>query len=108
MAIIVNKEEKRKNIALSCKSLLLRITSYNVCYTKLLRVGVMLLIIPWLLSIGLANESVADVHHEVSSLNSKQKRLYWILGILAFILIFNTFMKEIMGFALDEKRNNFV
>ncbi len=66
-------------------------------------VGVMLLIIPWLLSIGLANESVADVHHEVSSLNSKQKRLYWILGILAFILIFNTFMKEIMGFALDEK-----
>lgn len=66
-------------------------------------VGVMLLIIPWLLSVGLDSENVADIDHDEVTLNREQRRLYWILGILSFILVFNTFMKELMGFALDEK-----
>lgn len=66
-------------------------------------VGSMLLIIPWLLSLGVTGESVTNVKQDVPQLNSEQKRLYWIIGILASILIANTFLKEIAGFALDEK-----
>ena len=66
-------------------------------------VGGMLLIIPWLLSLGVTGESVTNVKQDVPQLNSEQRRLYWIIGILASILIANTFLKEIAGFALDEK-----
>ncbi|MDY0403159.1 SLC13 family permease [Sulfurovum sp.] len=66
-------------------------------------VAAMLLIIPWLLALGVDNESVSDVKQDVPQLNSEQRRLYWIIGILASILIANTFMKQIAGFALDEK-----
>ena len=66
-------------------------------------VGSMLLIIPWLLALGVENESVTDVQQDIPELTSEQRRLYWIIGILAFILIANTFLKEIAGFALDEK-----
>ncbi|MDD3592465.1 MAG: SLC13 family permease [Sulfurovum sp.] len=66
-------------------------------------VTAMLLIIPWLLALGVSNESVADVRNEVPQLNSEQRRLYWIIGVLATILVANTFMKQIAGFAFDEK-----
>jgi sodium-dependent dicarboxylate transporter 2/3/5 len=66
-------------------------------------VAVMLLIIPWLLALGVSNESVADVRNEVPRLNCEQRRLYRIIGVLATILVANTFMKQIAGFALDEK-----
>ena len=67
-------------------------------------VAIMLTIIPWLLSLGLKDESVEGIGEEkVPDLNKKQKRLYLIVGVLAFVLIANTFSKQILGFALDEK-----
>lgn len=66
-------------------------------------VAVMLLIIPWLLSLGVDHECVAGVGQDIPELNSEQKRLYWIIGILAVVLVANTFMKQILGFSLDEK-----
>ena len=66
-------------------------------------VGLMLLIIPWILSWGVASECVADVSHDVPILTGEQKRLYGIIGLLSFVLVANTFMKQVMGFSLDEK-----
>ncbi|MFT7880291.1 MAG: SLC13 family permease [Sulfurimonas sp.] len=66
-------------------------------------VATMLLIIPWLLALGVENESVTDVCSDVPLLNSEQRRLYWIIGILAMVLVANTFFKQIIGFSLDEK-----
>ncbi|MCF6243455.1 MAG: DASS family sodium-coupled anion symporter [Sulfurovum sp.] len=66
-------------------------------------VGLMLLIMPYLLSIGVNDESVEDVSHSVPELSSTQKRLYSIIVILAIVLIANTFMKQSFGMALDEK-----
>jgi sodium-dependent dicarboxylate transporter 2/3/5 len=66
-------------------------------------VGLMLLIMPYLLSLGVANECVEDVRHEVVKLNTEQKRLYGIIGILAFVLIANTFLKQLTGTAMNEK-----
>lgn len=66
-------------------------------------VATMLLIIPWLLALGVENESVTDVCNDVPLLNSEQRRLYWIIGILAMVLVANTFFKQIIGFSLDEK-----
>ncbi len=66
-------------------------------------VGLMLLIIPWILSIGVHNECVDDVEHEVSILTTSQKRLYIIIVSLAAVLIGNTFMKQTFGMALNEK-----
>jgi len=66
-------------------------------------VGLMLLIMPYLLSFGVSDECVEDVSHAASELTSSQKRLYVIIGILASILVANTFMKQAFGMALDEK-----
>jgi len=66
-------------------------------------VGLMLLIMPYMLSLGVSNECVEDVKHEQVSLNREQKRLYIIIGLLAFILIANTFMKQLTGIAMNEK-----
>ena len=66
-------------------------------------VGLMLLIIPWVLSLGVVQECVADVSHDVPALTSAQKRLYGIITVLAVVLIGNTFMKQAFGMALDEK-----
>jgi len=67
-------------------------------------VAIMLTIIPWLLSLGLKDESVEGIGEEkVPELDTKQKRLYIIVGILALVLIANTFAKQILGFSLDEK-----
>ncbi|SFV90055.1 Sodium-dependent transporter [hydrothermal vent metagenome] len=66
-------------------------------------VGLMLLIMPYLLSRGVSGESVADVEQEVPRLTSEQKRLYGVIGVLAVVLVANTFLKQFTGFALDEK-----
>ncbi|MCB4745793.1 MAG: DASS family sodium-coupled anion symporter [Sulfurovum sp.] len=66
-------------------------------------VGLMLLIMPYLLSMGVKYECVADVVHKVPILTSSQKRLYGFIGLLAGILVVNTFLKQIFGFSMDEK-----
>ncbi len=66
-------------------------------------VGIMLLIIPYILSMGVVNECVEDVSHSVPELTSSQKRLYGIVILLASILVINTFMKQALEVALDEK-----
>lgn len=66
-------------------------------------VGLMLLIIPWVLSLGVTKECVEEVSHAVPVLTSTQKRLYGIIVLLASILIANTFAKQAFGMALDEK-----
>ena len=66
-------------------------------------VGLMLLIMPYLLSIGVSDECVDDVSHTIPELTTVQKRLYGIIVVLAVILIANTFMKQAFGVALDEK-----
>ncbi len=66
-------------------------------------VGLMLLIMPYLLSLGIQNECVEDVNRQISALTPAQMRLYVILGLLASILIANTFIKQLFAMALDEK-----
>jgi sodium-dependent dicarboxylate transporter 2/3/5 len=66
-------------------------------------VSLMLLIIPYILSLGVASECVEDVSHAVPKLTSAQKRLYGIIVLLAVVLVANTFMKQAFGMALDEK-----
>jgi len=66
-------------------------------------VGIMLLIIPYLLSLGVEKESVNEVSSNVPKLNSEQKRLYGIFIFLSVLLVSNTLLKQLMGFALDEK-----
>ena len=66
-------------------------------------VGLMLLVMPWLLSLGVETEKVEDMNHFVPELNSTQIRLYGIIVLLAAVLIINTFLKQFFGFALNEK-----
>jgi sodium-dependent dicarboxylate transporter 2/3/5 len=66
-------------------------------------VGLMLLIMPYLLSLGVTQECVEEIDAQIPLLTSIQKRLYIIVGILAVVLIANTFMKQLFGMALDEK-----
>lgn len=66
-------------------------------------VGLMLLIMPYLLSRGVAGESVSDVDQKIPELTGEQKRLYRIIALLAAVLVGNTFLKQFVGFALDEK-----
>ncbi len=72
-------------------------------YMMLPIVSIMLIVIPWLLSMGIKNESVDGIGKKIPELNNKQKRLYIIMGILSLILILNTFSKQLMGFSLNEK-----
>lgn len=66
-------------------------------------VGLMLLMMPYLLSLGVSDACVDDVSHNVPELSKSQKRLYGIVVILAVVLVANTFMKQATGIALDEK-----
>ena len=66
-------------------------------------VGLMLLIVPYLLAMGVTKECVEEVNATVPLLTPTQKKLYIIVGILAFVLIANTFFKQALGMALDEK-----
>ncbi len=73
-------------------------------YMMLPVVAIMLIIIPWLLSFGIKDESVEGIGEEkIPVLEKNQKRLYGIVTLLAFVLIANTFSKQLLGFALDEK-----
>ena len=73
-------------------------------YMMLPVVVLMLTIIPWLLSFGVKGESVEGIGEEgVPALNMPQKRLYIIIGVLALVLIGNTFSKQFFDFVLDEK-----
>jgi len=66
-------------------------------------VGLMLLIMPYLLSLGVSHVCVEDVSQAVPTLTRTQKRLYGIIVLLATVLVVNTFMKQSFGMALDEK-----
>ena len=66
-------------------------------------VGLMLLIMPWLLSLGVEGEKVEDMSHSVPILNGTQTRLYGIIVLLAIVLVVNTFLKQLFGFSLNEK-----
>jgi len=66
-------------------------------------VGLMLLMMPYLLSLGVSDACVDNVSHNVPELSKSQKRLYGIVVILAVVLVANTFIKQATGLALDEK-----
>ncbi len=66
-------------------------------------VGLMLLIMPWLLSLGVQTQSLEDMSSAIPELTSSQKRLYSIVVLLAVVLFSNTFLKQFFGFALNEK-----
>ena len=66
-------------------------------------VGLMLVIMPYLLSLGVSNESVEDVTPEVFVLKPVHKKLMIIIATLAVVLIANTLMKQLYEIALDEK-----
>ena len=66
-------------------------------------VALMLFIMPWLLSLGVEQESVEDVNHAIPELTTTQRRLYGIVVILALVLLGNTFLKQLFGFSLNEK-----
>ncbi len=63
----------------------------------------MLIIIPFILSIGVKDECVDDIIHDKVKLDDKQIRLYAILITLATTLVLNTFAKQSWGVSLDEK-----
>ncbi len=64
----------------------------------------MLLFIPYLLSRSVKNESVKEVDNTIPTLDKAQKRLLWILGALALLLLLNTPIKPYyMGLGLNEK-----
>lgn len=66
-------------------------------------VGLMLLIMPWLLAMGVETEKVEEMSHAVVELSKTQKRLYGIIVLLAITLVINTFLKQLFGFSLNEK-----
>jgi sodium-dependent dicarboxylate transporter 2/3/5 len=63
----------------------------------------MLLIVPWVLSLGVNEECVESISDNIPALTSQQKRLYSIIGLLAAVLIANTFSKQFFGFVLNER-----
>ncbi len=73
-------------------------------YMMLPIVAIMLLIIPCLLAFSVKNESVKGIGNDkIPTLNQEQKRLYIIMGVLALLLVINTFTKQIFGFSFNEK-----
>lgn len=64
----------------------------------------MLLTIPYLLSRSVKEECVAQIETTVPKLDATQKRLLWILGTLAILLLLNTPIKPwYAGLGLNEK-----
>lgn len=62
----------------------------------------MLLIMPWLLSMGIHKEPVESIRGDIPILTHTQKRLFRLFILLSCILVGNTFLKELLGFALNE------
>ena len=64
----------------------------------------MLLFIPYLLALSVKNESVKEIDTAIPALDNAHKRLLWILGSLAVVLLLNTPLKPYYGgLGLDEK-----
>ncbi len=64
----------------------------------------MLLFIPYLLSRSVKDECVKEVDNTIALLDATQRRLLWILGALAMLLLLNTPIKPYyMGLGLNEK-----
>jgi len=64
----------------------------------------MLLAVPYLLSRSVKDECVKEIDNTIPILDGTQKRLIWILGGLAFLLLLNTPIKPYyMGLGLNEK-----
>ena len=64
----------------------------------------MLLTIPFILSISVANEKVDTLEQVEEKLHGEQKRLLWILSSLVILLLINTPIKPYyMGLGLNEK-----
>jgi len=64
----------------------------------------MLLTIPYILSLGLQKEKLEKLDNTIPTLNETQKRLLWILGSLVLLLLVNTPLKPYyLGLGLNEK-----
>ncbi len=64
----------------------------------------MLLSVPFILSLGLKDEKLEELSEESLILNQEQKRLFWILSSLVVLLLINTPIKPYyMGLGLNEK-----
>lgn len=65
---------------------------------------VMLLIIPYILSLGVSNLSLEKNIEETTEVNSEQKRLLWILGGLILMLLLNSKIEPFYsGLGINEK-----
>ncbi len=64
----------------------------------------MLIAVPYLLSWSVRHESVHDIAQNLTSPDGTQKRLLWVLGVLAVLLLVNTPIKPYyLGLGLNEK-----
>ena len=63
----------------------------------------MLLVMPWLLSLDLKNRRLDEISGHIPKLTAVQKRLYSMIVLLALILFANTFFKQLFGVAMNEK-----
>ncbi len=64
----------------------------------------MLLAVPYLLSRSVKHECVKEIDNSIPILDTTQKRLLWILGTLALLLLLNTPIKPYyLGLGLNEK-----
>jgi sodium-dependent dicarboxylate transporter 2/3/5 len=66
-------------------------------------VALMLLVMPWLLSMDLKQYDLASISQDLPELTPAQKRLYGLVVLLAVVLFANTFLKQFFGFAMNEK-----
>ncbi len=67
-------------------------------------VAVMLLIIPWILSLGVMDEKIGEAAEELETFTKEQKKLLAILAGLSFLLLLNTPIKPwYPGLGLNEK-----
>ena len=66
-------------------------------------VTLMLLVVPWLLSLDLKNRRLDEMSSHIPELTAPQKRLYGMIILLALILFANTFLKQRFGVAMNEK-----
>ncbi|SMC09380.1 SLC13 family permease [Nitratiruptor tergarcus] len=64
----------------------------------------MIVVVPWLLSLGLQDEPLACKSSEIQTLTYEQHLLAKILGLLVFLLLLNALIKPLFpSFALNEK-----
>ncbi len=67
-------------------------------------VAAMLLIVPWILSLGVGKESIGEAAGPIEPFTKDQKKLLLILGGLSLLLLLNTPVKPwYSGLGLDEK-----